>query len=79
MIEAFVFPYLVGSLTAGMIWLMIRDIITDGHGGMRQEGETGLVFLGRCLAVAAIWPIPTAWLLYLFITEMVIPWLTEPA
>jgi Na+-transporting methylmalonyl-CoA/oxaloacetate decarboxylase beta subunit len=74
--------YLMMSFYALILWPIIREIVSDRDERLsmigRAKGETGAEYLLRALVSSLLWPITVLYISYLFLTRLVIPWLTTP-
>ena len=82
MIYGLIQLHLMFAFYALIMWPITREIVSDRDERLsmigRAKGETGAGYLLRALVSSLLWPITVLYISYLFLTRLVIPWLTTP-
>jgi len=76
---AFLHIYLMCGFFVAMMFPMIRcEFIDERHVFMRRSGETGAEFIGKVILAGLGWPAVIGAIGYYWLTNFIIPWLTQP-
>lgn len=76
----FSFAYVYGmcGFFVAISYPMMRAEFSDELFFIRKPGETGIELIGKTILAALGWPAIAGAIGYYWLTEFVIPWLTQP-
>jgi hypothetical protein len=70
--------YAMIGFHVSILYPMMREEFSDERFFIRKPGETGAELIGKTILAFLFWPAPAGAIMYYWIIEFIIPWLTNP-
>lgn len=74
----FMVYYGMGAFFITIFFPMMREEFSDERFFIRKPGETGIELIGKTILAGLGWPAIVGAVGYYWLTEFIIPWLTQP-